>query len=567
MGHSDPDARLRQLLAPGSLFEQKYRVVSKLGTGSFAIVVKAKHEVMGREVALKCLKPSVVRSNPEVSERFVNEVQIVSRLRHPNTVTIFDFGQTDDELAYMVLEYLEGETLDQVIDRQGALGEERVIHICRQILKSLAEAHTHGIIHRDLKPSNIMLTQMHGESDFVKVLDFGVAKLLEESDDSSDRLEPRSTQFIGTPVYMSPEQVLGKPVTAASDLYSLGLIFYEMLTGQTPLDCESVAAVVREHLEDSPLPLDALDSLAEPMQRLIRRATARQPAQRFRTVAAFARALPVEGVAESIERAQPTFDADAAAAAGLGEESSEADVFSGKNYVAPPEPEPEPTPALAGGGKALGAGASAARGARAKASPPKAKQRQKRPQRPSPSPSSGELDLDLESVERQRRKVEHKRRAGPKRSRRVDGGWEAREYWRRLSLYSLGAAAGYAAFVLLGAMFSEQSQVVRLGMGGLMVLAAVAWSAFSTVQAVGVDFGRRWLVPSARHLMYIFGMVLLAALLWRPAETAEGLRAEPAWFVDALPQVPPLTWLGSATAWGASQLAPLFEFVAAFLPY
>ncbi len=552
MVKANPDARLRKLLAPGNLFEEKYRVVSQLGTGSFAIVVKARHEVMGRDVALKCLKPSVVRSNPEVSERFVKEVQIVSRLRHPNTVTIFDFGQTKSDLAYMVLEYLEGQTLDELIESDGALDEGRAIRICRQILKSLAEAHALGIVHRDLKPSNIMLTELHGEPDFVKVLDFGVAKLLEDSERRDTKFQPRSTQFIGTPVYMSPEQVLGQPVAASSDLYSLGLILYEMLTGETPIEHESVASVVREHLDDDPLPFGRLGEISEPLQQIILKCTARNPKARFRTVKEFARALPVDGVADSIERIRP--DAQMATAEtlpGLVEETSEPDIFSGKHYIAPPEPEEEQ--------------AAASRSGEFIAPVPK-KRRPKRPQKPEPSFRADDLDLDLDTVNRQRRRVEQRRRRHGTSSRNVDGDWEAREYWTRLSVYAGGLVAAHWGFVLLTAMIGGHPGV-RFGAGALMVIAAVMWTAFSEVQAVGVDFGRRWLVPTAKNFVYILGIIVLAATFWRPGQTAEGLTSEPTWFYASLPQIPPLTWLDAATRWGAEFIAPFFAYMANVLPY
>jgi serine/threonine protein kinase len=541
------------MLAPGNSFEEKYRIISELGTGSFAIVAKARHEVMGRDVALKCLKPSVVRSNPEVSERFVNEVQIVSRLRHPNTVTIFDFGQTDDKLAYMVLEYLEGETLDEMISREGALEESRAIHICRQIMKSLAEAHALGIVHRDLKPSNIMLTEMHGEPDFVKVLDFGVAKLLEESEPKDSKLQPRSTQFIGTPVYMSPEQVLGQSVTPASDLYSLGLLLYEMLTGETPIEHESVASVVREHLEESPLPFPALQTISEPLQQVILKCTARDPKRRYRTVRQFAEALPVDGAVDSIERmrVQPEM-ASARAQEGLAQETSEPDVFSGKNYIAPPEHDEEV--------------AAASRSSEFIAPTPP-KQRKRRPSRPTPTPRAEELDLDLDTVNRQRQRVHQRRHRQASKSRNVDGGWEASEYWTRYSVYATGLIAAHWGFVLLTAMMSGQSGVVRFGAGVLMVVSAVMWTNFSSVQAVGVDFGRRWLLPTAKNFVYILCVIVVAAALWRPAQTAEGLRSEPTWFYDGLPSFPPLSWLDAATVWGSTKLAPIFAYLANALPY
>jgi serine/threonine protein kinase len=543
------------MLAPGRSFEEKYRIISELGTGSFAIVAKARHEIMGRDVALKCLKPSVVRSNPEVSERFVNEVQIVSRLRHPNTVTIFDFGQTSDDLAYMVLEYLDGETLDEAIFREGALSEARTIGICRQIMKSLAEAHDLGIIHRDLKPSNIMLTQMHGEPDFVKVLDFGVAKLLEESEAQDSKFEPRSTQFIGTPVYMSPEQVLGRSVTPASDLYSLGLLIYEMLTGQPPIELESVASVVREHLEDSPLPFAELASISEPLQEVILKCTARDPSARFATVREFAQALPVDGATDSIDRMRPKPEV-AAPQAGLAQETSEPDVFSGKHYIAPPESnKPDAHEKMAGPSQPSELIAPAP------SRPPK------RGGPPSPSFRADELDLDLETVNRQRERVHHRRHRQGSSSRDVDGGWEASEYWTRYVTYGVGLVAAHWGFVILTAMMSGQSGTARVGAGVLMVVSAVMWTNFSSVQAVGVDFGRRWVLPTAKNFVYIFCAIAVAATLGRPGQTAKGLSTEPTWFYEGLPGIPPLSWMDAATTWIALKLAPFFTYVGNVLPY
>lgn len=571
MTPSDPDARLRRQLAPGNIFEEKYEILSGLGIGSFAVVVKARHAVMGREVALKCLKPSVVRSNPEVSERFVHEVQIVSRLRHPNTVTIFDFGQTDDDLAYMVLEYVAGRPLDELIEEQGALSAKRAAHICRQILKSLAEAHAQGIIHRDLKPSNIMLTELHGERDFVKVLDFGVAKLIEEADQEDDRFEPRSTRFIGTPVYMSPEQVLGKSVGPASDLYSLGLLLCQMLTGRPPIENDNVAAVVREHLRDAALDLAGFDKLDEPMRRIISKATARQPDARFGSVEEFADALPGRGALDSIERVKLELSAPESEDDGLDEKSEEPDVFSGDNYIAPPDPEEEEALLDGGGTDLLGAPpatsapgpAETERGAQ---SPSATTTR-----RPTPSPSSEELDLDLDTVERHKRRVERRRRAktaGRSASQRsVDGSWEAREYWRRLSTYTAGLVCAYAAFVLLSALLHEQHGGTRLVAGLLMGLSAVIWSAFSSTRSVSGDFGQRWLMPTARHFVYLFLLLVCGAGLGQPSQAAAGLSKRPTWFFEALPEIPPLTWLETATLWGASKLAALFDLIAGVLPY
>ncbi len=396
-----------------------------------------------------------------------------------------------------------------------------------------------------------MLTELHGEPDFVKVLDFGVAKLLDDSDKRNTKMQPRSTQFIGTPVYMSPEQVLGQPVTAASDLYSLGLILYEMLTGRNPIPHESVASVVREHLDEAPIPFEALETLSPPMQKLVLRATRRNPRERFRTVKQFAQAMPLDGTVDSIERSRPSADvATAETLAGLAEETSEPDIFSGKNYLAPPEPEEE----------------EADLSSDFLAPPPRTYKPTPTPRR-APSLRTDELDLDLDSVNRHRRRLEHKRRQTSSGTRKIDGGWEAREYWMRVVTYTGGALGAYWAFVLLGAMMHSQAGAVRWGAGLLMVVASVLWTAFSGTQAVGVDFGRRWMIPTAKNLMYLFVLVAALSLLWLPGQTAKGLSTQPTWFYKALPHVPPLTWFDALTAGIAGKLAGLFSYMANLLPY
>jgi serine/threonine protein kinase len=623
-----PDSSLKGLLAPGRLFEQKYRIISQLGTGSFAVVVKARHEVMGRDVALKCLKPSVVRASPDVSARFVTEVQIVSRLRHPNTVTIFDFGHTQHELAYMVLEYLDGETLDELIDAQGALSEARALRICRQILKSLDEAHALGIVHRDLKPSNIMLTELHGEPDFVKVLDFGVAKLLNETNSRDNKDEPRSTQFIGTPIYMSPEQVLGKPVTPASDLYSLGLLLYQMLSGDTPIAHESVAAVVREHLAPGPLPFSALNKLSPQMRRVILKATARAPADRFQTVQEFLDAdifgaAPLHAADASSEHLRvrrPSAQATSpglSPGSGLSEETSEPDIFSGKNYIEMPEPTLDSrvldSGALHSG--ALHSGAfdsnspnsarsnhrkrqsspqrinpAAARDDRRRSSTP-TRNNARRAASPAPSLRTDELDLDLESIDRQRRRAEHQRRkAATPRARRSSAdphnivrprknmaranaaggdsaGFGASVLGPRILLYTCGLVAGYWAFVTLAATMHGQSDALRWAGGALVVVVALLGSRFSGTRVVRGDFGQRWLIPTARNLIIICALVVVAAMLAWPLETAAGLREDPTWFLRAFPAVPPFTWADALTSDVARTLAAFLSRIDAILPY
>ncbi|AWV89301.1 serine/threonine protein kinase [Bradymonas sediminis] len=567
-----PDSHLRAQLVPGRLFEQKYRILNELGTGSFAIVVKARHEVMGRDVALKCLKPSVVRARPDVSQRFVTEVKIVSRLRHPNTVTIFDFGHTDQNLAYMVLEYLDGQTLCDTIDAQGPFSQTRAIHIARQILKSLDEAHSYGIVHRDLKPSNIMLTEMHGEPDFVKVLDFGVAKLLDESSARQAPDEPRSTQFIGTPIYMSPEQVLGQPVTPASDLYSLGLLLYQMLAGDPPIAHTSVAAVVREHLDDGPLPFPNLGRLRPEMQKIVLKATARAPQERFATVREFLDALAPRDAAPGAQIfKRPTVQAGApeGLVSSLGEESSVPDVFSGRNYIEVPH-HPDEAPQRT-------ARPAAPRPSLRKTQPGRAQ----RATTPVPSLRTDELDLDLDAIDRQRRQAERQRRqlnrsaqnsrrshasnapAGRTMEQERDArGIDMGVIGQRVLLVLTGFAGAYLGFLILSAMMVGQSTSAKWAAGAAMLAVAVLASRFSGTRVVGGDFAQRWLSPVARNLIIFSALIFIAGLFIDPADTAKALESDPTWFLAKLPAVAPFSWLDTLTSKLALVLAAAFRAAA-----
>jgi serine/threonine-protein kinase len=244
---------------------------------------------MDRHVALKVLKPSVGDSAPTARDRFHREVRIISKLRHPNTVTIHDFGETVDEIVYMVLEYVEGETLKSVLRDEGAMQPERAVHIATQIAKSLAEAHRHGVVHRDLKPANIMLTDIGGEADFVKVLDFGVARLLsgEVSDLTSAGLPEGERELIGTPRYMSPEQVRGEHLTGASDVYGLGLIFYEMLTGTQAVLGDTTMALITQQISPEPLRLPLLEGVRPALRGVIQCATSKRPTERYDSTESF----------------------------------------------------------------------------------------------------------------------------------------------------------------------------------------------------------------------------------------------------------------------------------------
>lgn len=269
-------------LVNGDMFEGKYRILGELGTGAFGMVYLAFQESMDRKVALKILRTSAIVQSSNATQRFQREVRIISKLKHPNTVTIHDFGETVDGALYMVLEYIEGEELRGVLDREGALDVITALKFAKQIATSLSEAHENGVVHRDLKPANIMITTLGVARDFIKVLDFGIAGFQESKIKDLTGVGPDGEkELIGTPRYMSPEQVRGETVNAASDVYNLGLIIYEMLCGSPAVKGNGVMAIMTQQMSSEPLVLEGLDKHHPQLQKIVRTATSKNSTDRF----------------------------------------------------------------------------------------------------------------------------------------------------------------------------------------------------------------------------------------------------------------------------------------------
>jgi serine/threonine-protein kinase len=272
----------------GRVVDNRYRIVSKLGQGGMGAVFLAEHVGIGKRVAIKVLRADL-RGKPALVRRFRREAMAVSRLSDAHTITVFDFGIWRG-LVYLVMEYLRGEDLGDVLAREGALPPGRVLHIAQQICSSLAEAHAVGIVHRDLKPDNIFLTRTTAGDERVKVLDFGIAKIIAGEDlfDAGDqpRFETQKGALIGTPYFMAPEQVTCDPIDARTDLYALGALLYRMLTGRYPHQGRSPMDVLMAHVNEPPPPFAevAADRDIPPeVEAMVLRLMARSPAQRPRT--------------------------------------------------------------------------------------------------------------------------------------------------------------------------------------------------------------------------------------------------------------------------------------------
>ncbi len=245
----------------GLVISDRYRIEKLLGEGGMGAVYQAEHTLMRKRVAIKVLHAEMSRMR-EVVARFEREAMAAAHIDHPNVAAATDFGKLDDGSFFLVLEFIEGVSLRQLVS-QGRLPLARAIHVTRQIANALVRAHALGIVHRDLKPENVMLVDRDGDPDFVKVLDFGIAKVpvgeIAEAGNTSrqsDSAQPVLTQagmVYGTPEYMAPEQALGNPVDARADIYALGVMFYEMLTGARPFDAESKVKILGMHVT-APVP-------------------------------------------------------------------------------------------------------------------------------------------------------------------------------------------------------------------------------------------------------------------------------------------------------------------------
>ncbi len=267
-----------------------YVLEQELGAGGMGQVFKARHALIRRPTALKVMRVSGAEERASVI-RFEREVQLSATLTHPNTITIFDFGRTADSKFYYAMEYLEGLDLQKIVERYGPLPPERTAYVLIQVCGALSEAHARSIIHRDIKPPNIFLTQRGGLYDFVKVLDFGLAKQMEGGAPID---LTGAGMAVGTPRYISPEMVKGKvPVDGRSDLYSLGAVAYWMLSGRPPFDADSSMELLIDHLQAPPTPVSQVSELPIPakLEAAVMQCLEKRPEDRFQSAQAFADAL------------------------------------------------------------------------------------------------------------------------------------------------------------------------------------------------------------------------------------------------------------------------------------
>jgi eukaryotic-like serine/threonine-protein kinase len=282
----------------GQVLADRYSILDKIGEGGMGEVYLAEHVKMGRKLALKVLNRSGA-DHPALVSRFAREAANASRITHPNVVTIYDFGETSEGVFYLAMEYVEGINLSRVIRRDGRLSLDRARRIAVEITSALSAAHEQGVVHRDLKPDNILIGRDPGRLAYTKVVDFGIAKAM----DGSRHDLTQTGSVIGTPQYMSPEQLMGEAVDARTDIYALGCVLYEMMTGKPPfVDSESPLKLARRLTEDAPDPRTLVPDLPADFSAVVLKSLARVAADRFQTAAEMRQAL----AALPLDELQPT---------------------------------------------------------------------------------------------------------------------------------------------------------------------------------------------------------------------------------------------------------------------
>lgn len=306
MKHCPKDgARLNVIvfrLSPGEILAEKYQIVETLGEGATGTVYKAKRSVIDDFVAIKTLKAELVAS-PIAIERFRREAQAYGRIHHPNAIAIFDFGITDG-IAFLVMEFVEGLTLRQILSNEKFLDIRRTVKIFLQMCGAVQRAHRKGVIHRDLKPENVILEEFEGLGETVKVIDFGLAKLKVVGTSMQSLTE--KGRVAGTPYYMSPEQWLDKELDPRTDVYSLGVMLYETLTGRMPFEADTVMELAKRHVQQEPKALNEIrPEVPKKVSEVVLKSLAKKAENRQQSALSLGQELRAAAGLESAEDALP----------------------------------------------------------------------------------------------------------------------------------------------------------------------------------------------------------------------------------------------------------------------
>ncbi len=280
-----PSSRNREDPYLGKTIDGRYRVESVLGEGGMGVVYTARHTVIDKRIAMKVLRGEMAQDKENV-DRFLLEARAASSIGNPHIIDISDFGTMPDGATYFVMEHLDGRSLSALLRAEKPLSSQRLLRIGKQIAHAMAAAHSVGIVHRDMKPDNVMLIERGGEPDFVKILDFGIAKV----GSSASKITRAGTVF-GTPHYMSPEQAAGSAVDQRSDIYAVGIMLYEMASGRVPFDADNFMGILSQHMHKAPPPFEdkGPHSVAsDGLRAVIGKCLAKKPESRYATMDALA---------------------------------------------------------------------------------------------------------------------------------------------------------------------------------------------------------------------------------------------------------------------------------------
>ncbi len=271
---------------PGEVLGHNYLLEQELGRGGFGVVFKARHIDIERVVAIKVLLATYAKKDPRAKDRFKREAMIAASLDYPNSLRIFDYGETEEGVFYIVMEYVQGKDLGKLLESAGRIAIPRAIHIIRQVLHALMEAHARGIVHRDIKPDNVMLCPLAYDPDYVKVMDFGIAKMV----DSGEQITNAGIT-LGTPRYMPLEQLRGERLGPATDLYAVGLVLYELLVGKPAFSGPTAVDTALAVMQGGSVEVPADADVPQALRAIIAKASSRNAEDRYQNARAFLEAL------------------------------------------------------------------------------------------------------------------------------------------------------------------------------------------------------------------------------------------------------------------------------------